>query len=123
MYLFSIASKTEKHCDIAHIIDPAERQTEQFRKQEENTKLGLGSTTTSLTFDLIAGPNHKGHIVGPDIYCLDLIIAATNAKSIERTIEINLRGCWFDRETEMFDKGICIREVANISLGRIETVD
>jgi hypothetical protein len=63
-----------KHCDLGHITDPSVRA----RAGEENPNLKLLTSQTSLAFDVMVSPNNKGHIIGPGLYQLDILIAAEN---------------------------------------------
>jgi len=107
MYFPRIAPEMSKHCDVGHIIDPTRR----FDFGEENVRLRLESTEVSLTFDLIAKPNHQGHIVRPGSYRLDLMLAAENARPIRRVLEIELRGPWYPEEEQMLRDGVGMRVV------------
>ena len=91
-----------KHCDVGHIADPARRDM----LREDAPRLALTNQQTSLAFDLMAAPNHKGHIVGPGEYQLDILVAAENARPIKRTIAISLRGTWNPDETIMLRDGV-----------------
>jgi hypothetical protein len=48
--------------------------------------MALTDQQTSLAFDLMAAPNHRGHVVGPGEYQLDIRVAAENARPIQRTV-------------------------------------
>lgn len=105
IYFPSIAPKMGKHCDIGHITDPPKRQN----VGEDVPRLALTEHTTSLAFDLIVAPNHRGHIVGPGEYQLDILPAAENARPIGRTVTISLSGTWYANEDAMFRDGIGLR--------------
>jgi hypothetical protein len=109
MYFPMIAPNMGKHCDIGHIVDPAQRT--QPGLSEENPALGLTNQETSLTFDLITAPNHKGHIIGPGEYELDILVAADNAAPVAHAVEITLKGPWSADETTMIRNfvGITVR--------------
>ena len=102
IYFPSIAPKMGKHCDVGHIVDPSRRHL----VGEDAPKLALTNQQTSLAFDLMVAPNHKGHIIGPGDYQLDILVAAENAHPISRTIAISLRGTWETDETRMLRDGI-----------------
>jgi hypothetical protein len=102
MYFPIIAPKMGKHCDLAHIADPAQRHL----LREDAPKLGLTVQQTSMAFDLTAVPNHRGHIVGPGKYRLSILVAAENARPIERTVAISLRGSWYADEAQMLRDGV-----------------
>jgi hypothetical protein len=80
-----ISPRMGKHCDVAHIVDPQRRAM----LNEENPRLGIAATATSLAFDLMVAPNHQGHIVGPGDYSLDVLVAAENATPIERPSKLH----------------------------------
>jgi hypothetical protein len=82
IYFPSISPGMGKHCDLAHVTDPARR----YMLGEDNPKLGISNQQTSLAFDLMVAPNHKGHIVGPGDYQVDIRVAAENSRPIKRTV-------------------------------------
>jgi hypothetical protein len=101
----NIVPGTGKHCDLGHITDPAARSNAALR--EDNPRLNLTDQETSLAFDLIMSPNHKGHIIGPGDYQLKILIAAENSRHpIEKTISLSLKGRWFADETRMLRDGV-----------------
>lgn len=102
MYFPSIAPEMGKHCDLGHIVDPQQRHL----LHEDNPRLNLNNNQTSFTFDLIAAPNHRGHIVGPGEYRLDILVAAENARPLARTVSISLNGTWDPDETRMLRDGV-----------------
>jgi hypothetical protein len=104
IYFPVIVSGSGKHCDLGHIVDPAHRSHPNLR--EENPRLNLTDQQTSLAFDLITAPNDKGHIIGPGDYRLNIIIAAENARRIEKTVLLSLKGRWFADETRMLSDGV-----------------
>jgi len=106
IYFPNIVSGMGKHCDLGHIVDPAHRSDPHMQEQEENPRLHLTCQQTSLTFDLIAAPTHKGHIIAPGEYRLNIIIAAENAHRIEKTVSLSLKGRWFSDETRMLRDGV-----------------
>jgi hypothetical protein len=110
IYFPAIAPKMGKHCDVGHIVDPARRHL----AHEDAPRLALTDQQTSLAFALMVAPNHKGHIVGPGEYQLDILVAAENARPIRRTVAISLRGTWDADETRMLRDGVgvTIRETA-----------
>jgi hypothetical protein len=61
IYCPNIVPDMGKHCDPGHIVEPSRRSL----LNEDNPRLALTESQTSLAFDLMAAPNHKGHIVGP----------------------------------------------------------
>jgi hypothetical protein len=114
VYLPILAPKTGKHCDIAHIIDPKMRcsrfESGAFVFEAElNPALNLGPCELSLTFDLIQKPSHKGYIVGPGAYHLEIGVSAENGEPKKFTLEIRVERRWYDDEKEMFDQSIKIR--------------
>jgi hypothetical protein len=104
-YLPAISPKMEKLCDLGHIIDPDKRKL----ISEENSPDPNGSaeeTTFNFDVELISSPH--GHVIEPGRYRLKFIIGAANSKPIEKTLEINLTGKWFDDERKMLAEGISI---------------
>jgi hypothetical protein len=103
LYFPMIVPGMGKHCDLGHIVDPSLRN----RLAHENApNLALTAEQTSLAFDLIAVPNHRGHIIGPGRYKLDIFVAAENAPRIARTIELSLGGSWHADEARMLRDGV-----------------
>lgn len=54
---------------------------------------------------------HKGHIVPPGVYHLDLAVSARNAKTLHATLSIAVDGRWFNDPGEMLAGGIHIHVV------------
>jgi hypothetical protein len=102
IYFPRIAPQMGKHCDIGHIIEPDKRRS--FGEE----KATVDPSKASLAFDLIARPNHQGHIVGPGTYRLDIVVAADNVLPIKRNVEIELKGPWHDDEATMLRDGVSI---------------
>lgn len=102
IYFPSIVPEMGKHCDIGHIVDPACRQL----LREDAPRLALTDQQTSLAFDLMVAPNHRGHIIGPGEYQLEILVAAENVRPIKRTLTIFLRGTWDADETRMLRDGV-----------------
>jgi hypothetical protein len=98
----SIAPAMGKHCDLGHITDPAHRR----RLGETSDRLGLAESAVSLAFDLIERPNHKGHIIGPGTYRLEVLIAAQNVRPERRTFNIFIKGPWTPDEATMLRENV-----------------
>jgi hypothetical protein len=94
-YLPFLPAGSSRHCDVAHMIEPALRPG--FTGE---TKPGLDSL--SLTFDLITRPLHLGHIVGPGKYRLDIEVAAENFDALARVVEIWFDGTFMPEASQMF---------------------
>jgi hypothetical protein len=108
IYFPTIAPEMGKHCNIGHITDPPRRH----RLNEEVQRLNLTDQQTSFVFEVVAAPNHRGHIVGPGDYRLDVLIAAENAPPLRATVEISLRGPWYPDEAQMLRDGVGVTLVA-----------
>lgn len=102
IYFPSIAPEMGKHCDVGHIVDPTRRHL----LREDAPRLALTNQQASLAFDLMVAPNHRGHIIGPGEYQLDILVAAENVRPIKRTVAISLRGTWDTDETRMLRDGV-----------------
>jgi hypothetical protein len=105
IYFPGIAPEMGKHCDVGHIVDPERRNL----LRENAPRLALNNQQPSLAFDLMAAPNHRGHIIGPGEYQLEIQVAAENVPPIKRTITISLRGTWYADETRMLRDGVGVR--------------
>lgn len=101
-YYPRIVRGMSKHCDIAAIFDPKGLTNILGRPQ----KAGLDAAQTSLTFLLVTQPNHKGNVVGPGEYRLDVLVAAENASPIKRSVYITLPGVWHSDQTAMLRNGV-----------------
>jgi hypothetical protein len=115
VYWPNLVPKMGKHCDLGHIIDPAHRHHPALQR-DVNPRLQLTDQQASLAFDLITAPNHKGHVIGPGEYRLQILIAAENARPIEQTISISLTGRWDTDEARMLrnEVGISITSSAKL---------
>jgi hypothetical protein len=56
--------------------------------------------------DLMAEPNHKGHIIGPGEYRIHLVIAAENAPTVKHCVSLTLTGHWFASGERMLRDGV-----------------
>jgi hypothetical protein len=101
----AISRNMEKHCDLGHIIEPAKR----VDFGEDSPQLAIPATRTFFCLETEVKPFHMGHLLPPGQYHLKLVIAAANAKPIEKTLEINHTGDWYDDEARMLSDGIGIR--------------
>lgn len=100
-----ISPKMHRHCNLAHIIDPDKRIAHSL---ENKTWNGISPDKTILSFDTHAKPNTLCYLYPPGKYRLVILIAAANAKSIEKTLEIKLDGFWDCDENEMSKRGISV---------------
>ncbi len=108
MYFPIIGPDSQRPCDVGHIIDPTDRLPN--FAEENNPRLNLGPDEVSLAFDVVAKPNHQGHIVGLGLYRLDIEVGAENAPPLSSRLEINLRR-WYPEEARMLSEGVGIRIV------------
>jgi hypothetical protein len=99
----SIAPMTAKHCDLGHIFDPARRP---WLEQEKNPNLVLQPDQTTFSVATVALPNHRGNIIPPGTYRLDVVIAAENATARHATISIDFNGVWYGNEAAMLQNGL-----------------
>jgi len=102
---FPVSPGMGKHCDLGHISNPSIRR----EVGDERPSLELSSDQTSLSFDLRFPPPSRAHIIGPDLYRLDILVAAENHRPIPKTIELDLTGKWYNTEDEMFKDGVGVR--------------
>jgi hypothetical protein len=90
-------------CDLGHIADPAKRPINQ-----ENLD-GVGSNETILGLELEVKPFSKGHLLEPGTYRFALKLAASNCKPLDFSLEVVVKGTWFDEEPKMFREGFGMR--------------
>jgi hypothetical protein len=107
MHFPYIAPETGKHCDLGHIVDPARRNF----ANEDAPRLGLTDQQTSMTFDLISAPNHRGHIIAPGEYKLKILVAAEDVRPLKQTVMISLKGTWHAEEARMLRDGVGVTVV------------
>ncbi len=110
-YLPAISPKMEKLCDLGHIIDPDKRK---MVFDDNNPNLNVSSSETTFSFDVEVKSYTLGHVIEPGRYRLKLITGAANSKPIEKILEINLTGKWFDDERKMLAEGISIAILSSI---------
>jgi hypothetical protein len=96
-YLPFLPPGASRHCAVAHALDP--KLKERFTGEH---KPSLPPDEVSLTFDLVAKPNHLGHIVGPGKYRLNVEVAAENFDALTRVVEIWFDGTWMPEASQMF---------------------
>jgi hypothetical protein len=95
-----------KHCDLGRVLDPKAR-----------TEIGIDRLDqvppgrTILHLDVEVEPATGSHLLPPDVYQLQLRIAAANATPVDKHLEITLAGNWFADQATMFADGIGIREL------------
>lgn len=99
-------SRMYRYCNLAHIIDPKHRGS---FVGEAGHRPNVSSDETIISFDTIHQPYTLSHLQPPGKYHLTIMIAASNSELIEKTLEINLTGKWFDEEQRMLEEGIGIR--------------
>lgn len=102
IYLPFIGPKAFRFCDLGRVADPANRDA----AGDDNPALHLDDQTTSLRFITVITPTHRGNIIPPGDYQLDLSIGASNVDSFGRTVELTLAGEWYPDESKMLSDGI-----------------
>jgi len=113
MFLDHLSPHVPKHCDVAHIIDPAARTS---IPGEDNPGLGLTSQQTALSLDLVVKPNTFSYLLPPGTYRLKLVLGAANAATVTKWVEIIHTGEWFDDEKQMLRDGLQIRLLRDAEL-------
>jgi len=79
-FVDAISPEMEKHCDIGHIIDPAQRAT---LLMEDDPSVGVPDRTL-LSFDFVVKPHTMSHLIPPGKYRLSLLIGASNTKPVKK---------------------------------------
>jgi hypothetical protein len=98
-----ISPKMGKHCDLGHITRPSSRaELGEFVP-------GLPDDKTVLLLNLEFLPFTMTHILRPGYYRLELQLGAANCEPREVTVEIDLRGDWYDDEVKMFSDGLGLK--------------
>lgn len=98
-----------KHCDLAHIIKPQEREGFPY---ENKHWPNIPPEKVILSFDTVVKPNTLSHLIPLGVYRLVILVAAANAKPVRKILEISLSGEWYDDERTMLEEGINIRLLA-----------
>ena len=96
-----------KLCVLAYILDPAWRD-QNPTAGERNDTLNLTSQQPSLTFHLVAKPNHGGHIVGPGTYRLRLMLACDNAAAVKCEVKLGLPSAWYASAAQQRCDGVSV---------------
>jgi hypothetical protein len=93
----------KRHCDLAHIIDPAHRS--HFPGEDLPT---AAAGLTLLSFDVEAKANNLGYLILPGVYRLTVLLSSAEIRPRRHVIEINHTGQWHANETTMLSQGIGI---------------
>jgi len=101
IYFPIISPEMGKHCDVAHVADPANRAA-----LGETPPAPYPANRTAMAFDLMAAPNHRGHIVGPGEYEMEVLVAAENARPLRKIVKLRLTGDWYADEQRMLRDGV-----------------
>jgi hypothetical protein len=115
VFLPAISPHTYKHCDLAHILNPTEREALAVEHEawvEHKIWEGVPERKTILSFDTAVKPHTKSHLRPFGTYRLLIFVAAANAKPVRKTLEITLTGDWYEDEDTMLREGIDIRVVS-----------
>lgn len=94
LYFPAIHPKAGKYCDCFHVVDPSVRNLPEIDMENDNRK-EIPQDKSILSFDTLVSANTKGHLQPPGKYQLGIIVAAENAKAVDKIIEINLTGDWY----------------------------
>jgi len=106
VFLPAISPGTYKHCDIGHVIDPEHRSS---IPEEDKDWPNINPDEAIFSFDTAVKPFTLSYLIPPGKYKLSIIVAASNAKPISKTLEINVTGNWYDEERKMLSSGIGIK--------------
>jgi hypothetical protein len=101
-----LAQETERFCDIGHVVRPSERS--QFELEDLP---GFHTTQAILSLDVEVRPLHRTHLIEAGKYWLGVVVVASNARAIRKTLTIDLTGKWYEDLDTMLQQGIRI-EVA-----------
>jgi hypothetical protein len=101
-----ISPETYKYCTLAKVIDPEKRM---MSKVENTNWKGVPEKNTILSFETTFPTASLSFLHPPGKYRLYMVVAAANAKPIEKVVEIDLKGEWYDDRQEMYNKGISIK--------------
>jgi len=108
----SIAPGLFKYCDLGHIIQPEYRN----RFPGEDFIISFAEiffdhdikTETVLSFDTEVKPLTATHLVPLGKYRLALLLGAANARTVRKSLVINLSGSWHDNEERMLKEGMTV---------------
>jgi hypothetical protein len=89
MFFPGLGPTMSKHCDLGRIA------FHKYRRLVGDDRPGLNAKLNSFAFEILARSNPPGgYIVGPGRYRIRLLLAADNARPVDRTIELVLRPEW-----------------------------
>jgi hypothetical protein len=95
-------------CTLGHIFDPARRRQflgEALLDADEARLADRSAFSVAVQF-----PSNKPfHILAPGTYHIVLWIAASNARKVEKRLELVLPGEWMLDEARMLSEGVQIR--------------
>lgn len=101
-----ISPQMGKHCDLGHIVEPQLRTKIPFTQSLPT----VPANKTIFELDLEVQPNTLSHLLEPGTYRLNLRIAATNARPVDKWLQISVTGDWFPDQAKMLSQGIGISE-------------
>lgn len=108
LFFPAISPDMYKHCDLAHIIKPNQRdRIPNETKQWPN----VSTKDTILSIDTVVKSFSLSHLQPPGVYRIKLVFAAENAKRVDKTLEFSLTGNWYDDENEMFRDGVGLKVI------------
>lgn len=104
-----ILPKMYRYCDLAHIVDPTHRASFVHEQKEWPN---VSENKTILSLDTIVKPNNLNHLLPFGRYRLQIALAGANASPIRNTVEISVKGDWYEDDREMFNQGIGVRIIS-----------
>ena len=103
-----ISPKMYRHCDLVHIIDPQKRIL--FMKEDKKWD-NVSAQETILSIDTYVKLSTLSSLYPPGRYRLIVLVGATNAKPVEKILEIKVNGSWYEDEEKMLGEGISVKIV------------
>lgn len=111
IYMPSIYSKLEKHCDLGFVLHPQQKQRDELIQYSENFD-SQEQIESDIIFSIsfVVRPNvTESYRLKPGTYRIELIAVASNSKQRKKTFELTLNDKWFDDIQNMLSQGIGLK--------------
>lgn len=105
VFLPTIHPNTYEHCDLAHILRPSDRGM----LFEQRTWDGVDPNKTILSVDTADKSYSLPHLLPPGSHRLHITISSADTKPLQKIVEVDLSGQWYDDEKTMRSQGVAVR--------------
>jgi hypothetical protein len=91
------------HCNLAQVLDPSNRKA----AGDDHPRANPEETVIRLTTEM--NPNNGCNVFAKGTYKLTLLIAGSNCRPKEYTLQITLDGRWFGEREKMLQDGVIMK--------------